>query len=1153
MMEFHISRAARDRYHFDQDLFALSGNVILANFQAVRQFAYLMNLHTDQAKTPGREVKAGEINAMGLIDEILHLVIGLYRREIDPAVVQKALRYMNSQYGSKQVDRTLLRFIDEFPSVPVYRGTQEKRIYLKGTSAGRSNREIVLEEMLLLWLANVNPAFSPYAELFDDKGMRTETPYLEFIDTLFPFFDKQPFFGPDHQNLLAMLRAPAIAAPNSLQGQLDFIRIRWASLLGSYLQRLLGSLDFLSEEEKAFIPGGPGPSQVYQFGQLEDEVEMFSRDSDWMPNCVLIAKNIYVWLDQLSRAYQQPIHRLDQIPDEELERLARLGMNGLWLIGLWERSRASQRIKQLCGNPDAVASAYSLADYAIASDLGGEAACHVLREKAARFGLKLASDMVPNHMGIDSNWLFGHPDWFLALNYSPFPSYSFNGPDLSDNPGVGLFLEDHYYSKNDAAVVFKRVERSNGREQFIYHGNDGTNMPWNDTAQLDYLNPQVREAVIQTILSVARRFPIIRFDAAMTLARKHYQRLWFPEPGSGGDIPTRSGFGMNQADFYRAMPQEFWREVVDRVAKEVPDTLLLAEAFWMMEGFFVRSLGMHRVYNSAFMHMLRDEENSKYRILIKNTLEFDPQILKRYVNFMNNPDEKTAVEQFGKGDKYFGICTLMATMPGLPMFGHGQIEGFGEKYGMEYRHAKREEGVDEGLVERHRREIAPLLHRRWLFSEVEHFLLYDFFTGGGQVNEDVFAYSNRTGDKYALVIYNNRFSHTDGWIKRSAAYTRKAGSSRHLVQTDLGEGLSLGRRANRFVIFREQNSGLEFIRSCQAVHNDGLHFELNAYQVKVLLDFREVASSRHQDYARLAAQLGERGVPNIDLALSEMDLLPILNPFRALSDPDRLRSLLGALAGVTTERKPAQAARTIRQDVQAFIQAAAQLLGVEVNTARLANTAVRRLEMLLNLPELTKKHDLPSARSLNAALKSLSSLPLEADADWLGLVTWIFLAPLGDILKTCGSSRDLASLLEDWRLSQELLNCFQQYGLKPEAAVMTRRLVLGLLSHPVQAHQSLSEVLKDVFEDPNLSACLQVNSYQGILWFNREAFRRVTAWLMVTSSLDAITAISSEPALVERILAIHAILKVINKAENQSECQVKRLIAGLGRSKLVFS
>ena len=82
---------------------------------------------------------------------------------------------------------------------------------------------------------------------------------------------------------------------------------------------------------------------------------------------------------------------------------------------------------------------------------------------------------------------------------------------------------------------------------------------------------------------------------------------------------------------------------------QTPNTLLLAEAFWLLEGYFVRTLGMHRVYNSAFMHMLRDEDNASYGEPIKETLEFDPEILKRYVNFMSNPDEATAVEQFGEG------------------------------------------------------------------------------------------------------------------------------------------------------------------------------------------------------------------------------------------------------------------------------------------------------------------------------------------------------------------------------------------------------------------------------------------------------------------------------------------------------------------------
>ena len=173
-------------------------------------------------------------------------------------------------------------------------------------------------------------------------------------------------------------------------------------------------------------------------------------------------------------------------------------------------------------------------------------------------------------------------------------------------------------------------------------------MPWNDTAQLDYLNPAVREQVIQTILHVARQFPVIRFDAAMTLPKRHIQRLWFPEPGAGGAIPSRAEHGMTREEFDARMPHEFWREVVDRVAAEAPDTLLLAEAFWMMEGYFVRTLGMHRVYNSAFMNMLRDEENAKYRQRHQEHARVrprDPQALRQLHEQPGREDGRRAVRQ----------------------------------------------------------------------------------------------------------------------------------------------------------------------------------------------------------------------------------------------------------------------------------------------------------------------------------------------------------------------------------------------------------------------------------------------------------------------------------------------------------------------------
>ncbi|NMC02830.1 MAG: alpha-amylase, partial [Chloroflexi bacterium] len=720
LREFHISRVARERYQVEDTLFALDGNVVFANFHAARELAQKLNAQRDLSSFPEQGVRAGQLNAMGLIDEILHHTVDLYQQERVPRVMREALAFLEERLGKEALDAILATFVQTYPPTAVYRSALAAEEYLAGETGGVPHREVVLEELLFLWMSNINPARVPFLELFDDAPLEAFPAYSEIISGLHDFFDTQPPFGPDNENLVDMLLAPIRNAPNSLEAQLEFIRSRWAPLLGSYLYRLLSSLDLIAEESKAFFGFGPGPEALlpFEFKGQELELEAFSPDSDWMPQVVILAKNTYVWLDQLSKQYQRPITRLDQVPDAELDKLARWGFTGLWLIGLWERSKASQRIKQIMGNPEAVASAYSLLDYRIAGDLGGEAAYNELKARAWKRGIRMGSDMVPNHMGIDSTWVIQHPDWFIQLPYSPFPTYTFNGENLSDDARVGIYLEDHYYTHSDAAVVFKRVDHWTGDTRYLYHGNDGTSMPWNDTAQLNYLLPEVREAVIQTILEVARRSPIIRFDAAMTLTKRHYQRLWYPEPGTGGDIPSRAEHGMTKAEFDAAMPEEFWREVVDRVAVESPGTLLLAEAFWMMEGYFVRTLGMHRVYNSAFMNMLRDEKNSEYRQLLKNTLEFDPQILKRYVNFMNNPDERTAVDQFGKGDKYFGICTLMATLPGLPMFGHGQIEGYAEKYGMEFRRAYWEEHPDPWLVARHEQQIFPLLHKRYLFAEV---------------------------------------------------------------------------------------------------------------------------------------------------------------------------------------------------------------------------------------------------------------------------------------------------------------------------------------------------------------------------------------------------------------------------------------------------
>jgi glycosidase len=855
----HITRASRDIYGFSSDFFRPDGRITFDGFSAARKFASQMSAHRTQP------VPASDLYALFLIDEAMRVLVKHYASS---TLMEGAVASVGENLGADSIASTEKKFVLEYPPENVYHGDVKVDEYLAKLSNGRVR---TAEELIYVFTHNVNPAVTPLLDLVDDEPLEP-TAYKNLIAALNSFFAQVAKESPNAESggvsLFEILRAPADASPNSLEGQLQFILAKWGSLLGeAFVARIIRGIDFLREEAvRQHLAHGDFkpdiPLQSFSGGEY-GEYERYSPDKEWMPRLVLIAKNSYVWLEQLSRKYGRWIKTLDQIPDEELDILRDRGFTGLWLIGLWERSSASQRIKQRMGDSDAVASAYSLYSYDIANDLGGWSALENLRSRSWGRSIRLSADMVPNHMGIDSQWVIEHPDWFLSLPYSPYPSYSFRSENLSDDIRVGIYLEDHYYDKTDASVVFQRRDHHTGDIRYIYHGNDGTSFPWNDTAQLDYSQAQVREAVIQTILHVARNFPVIRFDAAMTLAKKHIQRLWFPEPGSGGAIPSRSEHGMTRSEFDAAIPEEFWREVVDRVAREVPDTLLLAEAFWLLEGYFVRTLGMHRVYNSAFMHMLRDEDNAKYRMAIKNTLEFDPQILKRYVNFMNNPDEKTAIEQYGDGDKYFGVATVLATLPGLPMFGHGQVEGFREKYGMEFRKPKWDETPNQGLIGGHDWKIFPLLHRRYLFADVEQFFLYDLFTTDGYVDENVFAYSNIHQDERGLVLYHNRFADIRGWIKTSAAYLDK--STGDLRQKSLAEALSLPFEG--YVIFKDYVTRLEYIRSCEELWQKGLYVELHAYQHHVFMDWRFVDDER---WGTVNSELNGAGIESMQGRWDEM-------------------------------------------------------------------------------------------------------------------------------------------------------------------------------------------------------------------------------------------------------------------------------------------
>jgi glycosidase len=1140
--DIQISRTMWAKLQLDSVAQELRGRTMIPDIVFYRQLANRLNQLPEKH---GKPVKAGNINLFALLNKVFRHLLHQNNTVKHPRVLENILDSAEiAQPGDLLA--TMRGFVEHFPGARMIEKKETGEAYISAAVLEQREKKMVAEELLLLRLAEENTVLDDFRCLFDAPSFVAATPYAKVVQTLDKSLGAAPPYDPFDLPILELLRLPMKFSPSSLAGQLEYIKNNWATILPhKLLSEILLAFDILHEEEREWW-GGPGEPQVLEFrkdwrfgkGPYDyPEYERFSLDADWMSNVVMIAKMVYVWMDQLSKLYGCDISRLDQIPDEELDRLAGWGFNTVWLIGVWERSPASQKIKQLCGNPEAVSSAYSLYDYTIASDLGGQPGLENLKERAWRRGIRLASDMVPNHTGIYSRWTREHPDWFIQLDYPPYPSYSFTGQDLSFSSEIGIFIEDGYWTRRDAAVVFKHVDNTSGRIRYIYHGNDGTSTPWNDTAQLNYLIPELRETVIRTILHVASQFPIIRFDAAMTLAKKHYQRLWYPQPGHGSGVPSRSEHGMSREEFDRVFPNEFWREVVDRIAAEAPDTLLLAEAFWLMEGYFVRTLGMHRVYNSAFMNMLKMEENAKYRQTIKNILEFNPEILKRFVNFMSNPDERTAIDQFGKEGKYFGAAVLLVTMPGLPMFGHGQIEGFTEKYGMEYRRAYWREEIDRHLVAMHENRIFPLMRKRYLFSGSENFVLYDFFAGD-RVDENVFAYSNRAGNERGLILYHNKFASTAGWIRTSCANAVKDDKGQTLLtSTTLGDALGFNHDGRYYYAFRDYDTGLEYLRHGRELVEKGMYVELEAYEYHAFLDFREIRDDDFGTWGKLCLHLQGRPVESLDQEVKQIRYAGIITALTEVCSelPDRLDILFDPAA---QEADKKEATVFLRNLLGMFYSALAEQTGHCEASQAIADKVISELQLVGKLLSMrgSRKAEIDALNLIKSAI-----LMEQGEFNKLFLALYLTVHRIGEMAGEKGFALRSAQWLDEFGLARVLqttfhtaenkLNLTSPWGAGTE--VLLEKICLTHQSFFIDdTKKDMADRLKRLFADRNVGEFILLHWSGGIEWFNKERFEDLIMWLYLTSAASITEKRMKKKTLSEEMVRMHKrVTELFAKAE----------------------
>lgn len=340
--------------------------------------------------------------------------------------------------------------------------------------------------------------------------------------------------------------------------------------------------------------------------------------------------NTRVWLTELSRQLGRAA-TLNDIPDAELDRLAKMGFDWIWFLSVWQTGPAAQKVSR--NNPewrkefeetlpdlqeeDIAGSGFAITGYKVHKNLGGDAALARLRERLRKRGLRLMLDFVPNHMAPDHPWAEEHPNYFIA-----------GTEDL-------LAREPQNYV---------RVKRKKG-ELILAYGRDPYFAGWPDTLQLDYSNPYLQEAMINELLKISGQCDGVRCDMAMLVLPEVFERTW------------------------GRRPELFWPKATKKVRDRHPDFCFMAEVYWDLE-WTMQQQGFDYAYDKRLYDRLREGHAKP----VREHFYAGPDYQNKLARFLENHDEPRVAAAFPAGiHEAAAVITFLS--PGLRFFHQGQFEG----------------------------------------------------------------------------------------------------------------------------------------------------------------------------------------------------------------------------------------------------------------------------------------------------------------------------------------------------------------------------------------------------------------------------------------------------------------------------------------------
>ncbi len=438
----------------------------------------------------------------------------------------------------------------------------------------------------------------------------------------------------------------------------------------------------------------------------------------------LYEANAYLFLRRVSEKYHRPMVLAD-IPEEEWQFFTQLGVDLIWLMGVWQRSPGSRQKALLdpalrqeyeralpgWSAEDVAGSPYAVYAYSLEPSMGRQGELAKLKSKLNRHGLSLVLDFVPNHLAADHPWTASHPECFVQGDKVDVR----NHPDWFFSPKKGIYLA---------------------------HGRDPNFPPWTDTVQLNLYSVELRQAITRELLQIAEVADGVRCDMAMLALNNIFANVW-------GKVITN----------YLRPETEFWTEAIRQVKQKRPDFLFIAEVYWGLEK-RLQELGFDFTYNKQLYDRLRFSTSGE----IRSYLMAESSYLKRSAHFIENHDEPRAVTAFGHRRSQ-AAAVILSTLPGLRMFHDGQL--IGRHIHLPVQMVREPDEIpDSGMRQFYERLLTictkPAFHDgEWKLMEVNH------AWEGNESDQNLLAWSWHYADETKIVIVNYSSDPTQGRLKVS--------------------------------------------------------------------------------------------------------------------------------------------------------------------------------------------------------------------------------------------------------------------------------------------------------------------------------------------------------------------------------------------------